>query len=283
MSSTCGTMFVMNNLGIRLRLFLYILIGIVAVGTAGFMMTEGLSIEDAFYFSIVTVTTVGYGDISPVTTAGKVLSIFLIITGVGTFLGVVANATEILLNKQEQKARMEKLNMVMGVFFSEAGTRLLTYFTESDPAIHPISSHLMISSDWTRETFLSAGRRISDHTFSSDIHKIDIDSLRAFLNEKSDVILRLLENPSLLEHESFTDLIRALLHLKDELSLRENLDQLPESDYQHLAGDIRRAYTLLSAQWLNYAHYLKDYYPYLFSLAVRTNPFNATRSVIVKQ
>ncbi|KPJ99343.1 MAG: hypothetical protein AMK71_09915 [Nitrospira bacterium SG8_35_4] len=266
----------------RLRIFLVIMIAIIAIGTIGFMLTEGLSIEDSFYFSIVTVATVGYGDISPVTAAGKLLSIFLIITGVGTFLGVVANATEILLNKQEQKARMEKLQMVIGVFFSEAGTRLLTYFTESDPTVDVISKHLMISSDWTEETFTSAGRQIRDHAFSPDIHTIDLESLRSFLNEKSNVILRLLENPSLLEHESFTDLIRALLHLKDELSLREDLQQLPESDYKHLSGDIKRAYALLSTQWLQYARYLKHSYPFLFSLTMRTNPFNMARSVIVK-
>jgi len=266
----------------RLRIFLVIMIFIIAIGTIGFMLTEGLSIEDSFYFSIVTVATVGYGDISPVTAAGKLLSIFLIITGVGTFLGVVANATEILLNKQEEKARMEKLQMVIGVFFSEAGTRLLTYFAESDPAVHAISNNLMISNDWTEETFTSAGRQLHDHAFSPDIHSIDLESLRIFLNEKSAVILRLLENPSLLEHESFTDLIRALLHLKDELSFRENLKQLPESDYNHLAGDVKRAYALLSVQWLNYARYLKNYYPYLFSLAMRTNPFNSARSAIVE-
>jgi len=96
----------MNNLGLRLRIFLVIMIAIITIGTYRFMAAEGLSIEDAFYFCIVTVTMVGYGDISPVTSAGKVLSILLIITGVGTFPGVVANATEILLNKQEQKARM---------------------------------------------------------------------------------------------------------------------------------------------------------------------------------
>ena len=80
----------MNNLGLRLRMYLIILVIIITVGTFGFMAAEGLTIADAFYFSIVTVATVGYGDISPVTAAGKILSVFLIITGVGTFLGVVA-------------------------------------------------------------------------------------------------------------------------------------------------------------------------------------------------
>jgi hypothetical protein len=108
---------------------------IITVGTVGFMITEGLSLSDALYFSIVTVTTVGYGDISPVSSSGKILSILLIITGVGTFLGVVANATEMLLQRHERKVRMEKLNMVISAFFSELGTRLRSLLKAIQPSI----------------------------------------------------------------------------------------------------------------------------------------------------
>jgi voltage-gated potassium channel len=270
------------DLGFRLRIFLIILISIMVVGIAGFMVTENLSLSDSVYFTIVTIATVGYGDIFPVTVPGKMLSIFLIITGVGTFLGVVANATEILLNKQEQKVRMQKLNMVVSVFFSEAGTQFLTYFTGGDPHIDTISRHLLIAGNWKKEEFASARGHMKTYPFSVHIHAIELESLRAFLNDKSAVILRLLENPSLLEHESFTNLIRALLHLKDELSYRGDFSKLPDTDLEHLAADIKRAYTLLASHWLNYTEYLKEYYPYLFSLAVRTNPFNRERSVIVK-
>jgi voltage-gated potassium channel len=46
---------------------------------------ENRSFVDAFYYIIVTMATVGYGDIVPTTPAGKILAIVLIITGVGTF------------------------------------------------------------------------------------------------------------------------------------------------------------------------------------------------------
>ncbi|GEM_PF-6682769 len=45
------------------------------------------------------------------------------------------------------------------------------------------------------------------------------------------------------------------------------------------AGDIERAYALLIREWLSHLDHLKASYPYLFSLAVRTNPFNPTASV----
>ena len=45
--------------------------------------------------------------------------------------------------------------------------------------------------------------------------------------------------------------------------------------------DIKRAYGLLTRQWLDYMQYLKNRYPFLFSLALRTNPFAESASAIV--
>lgn len=88
--------------------------------------------------------------------------------------------------------------------------------------------------------------------------------------------------PNLLEHESFTELLRAVCHLTQELSHRKDLIELPDTDYEHLAGDIKRAYVLLVHEWVDYMKYLKDNYPYFFSLAMRTNPFDQDASPIVK-
>jgi len=52
-------------------------------------------------------------------------------------------------------------------------------------------------------------------------------------------MLSLLENPNLLEHDSFTDLLLAIFHLSEELAARDTLVGLPQSDYEHLAGDIK--------------------------------------------
>ena len=108
----------MEALRFRLRIFLIVLLVVVLIGIFGLMIIEDLSLADALYFTIVTIATVGYGDIHPATLAGKILAVVLIITGVGTFLGVVANATEIMLNRRDKKARNEKLNMVTSLFFS---------------------------------------------------------------------------------------------------------------------------------------------------------------------
>jgi len=272
----------MDNIGFRLKFFIAVLIAVMLTGSIGFMATEGLSFTDSVYFSVVTVATVGYGDIHPVTAKGKMLAIILIITGVSTFLGVIANATELLLSKREKEIRLEKLNIIIGVFFSEAGTRLLTYFTNYDPEIEDLSRKLAITNEWAEKEFLTADKLIRTHGYEIDATKVDFEELHRFLQGKSTLFLRLMENQNLLEHESFTDLLRAILHLKEELLSRDSLKGLPDTDYAHMSGDIKRVYGLLTPQWLNHMRYLKSSFPYLFSLEARMNPFNLQRSPVVR-
>ncbi len=92
----------------------------------------------------------------------------------------------------------------------------------------------------------------------------------------------LLQNPNLLEHESFTNLLWALSHLTDELSYRLDVKNLPNTDYEHLNGDVKRAYVLLIFEWLAYMKHLRENYPFLFSLAMRTTPFDPNASPEVK-
>ena len=85
----------------------------------------------------------------------------------------------------------------------------------------------------------------------------------------------------MLEHDTFTDLLWAVCHLTEELECRKSPSSLPESDRQHLSNDIRRANSILIREWLSYMRHLQIEYPYMFSLAVRMNPFNPDASPIV--
>ena len=116
-----------------------------------------------------------------------------------------------------------------------------------------------------------------------DIHRGDLEGLRKFLDQKGEFLLRLLENPVLLEQEHLTELLRAVFHLREELLHRDDLKGLPDTDYSHLEGDIGRVYALIIREWIDYMRYLKIHYPYLFSLAMRTNPFNPNGSAVVTQ
>ena len=101
------------------------------------------------------------------------------------------------------------------------------------------------------------------------------------LQKDRDFLIRLVENPIVLEHETFTDLLLEVFHLSEELESRSCLIDLPAADLAHIQRDITRVYSYLVNEWLDYMLYLKSDYPHLFSLAMRTNPFDRTASPIV--
>lgn len=68
------------------RLSVVLLATVVCVGTAGYVIIEGWDVFDAFYMTITTVTTVGYGEIHPLSRAGRVFNSGVIILGVATVL-----------------------------------------------------------------------------------------------------------------------------------------------------------------------------------------------------
>jgi len=186
-----------------------------------------------------------------------------------------------LLVFREKKALLKKLNMLIGAFFSNVGTRLLGIFTGFDPDIESFRAQLKVDKDWSEGHFRQVRLSLEKHTFDIDIQREDLQRLRGFLDDKIPFLLNLLANPNLLEHETFTELLWAVFHLAEELKNRDDLGSLPQSDLEHLAGDIKRAYSSLTIQWLSYMGHLKRDYPYLFSLALRTNPFDPVASPVV--
>ena len=187
-----------------------------------------------------------------------------------------------LLSEREKRAMLEKLNMIIGVFFSEVGTRLLAFLSDFDPKLDNIRKELIVTDDWSEQEFSNVSKRLRSYDYTVDTQTVRLEDLHDFLVAKRDFLLRLLENPNLLEHESFTELLRAVFHLTEELEAREDVCHLPSTDCDHLSNDINRVYSLLVHQWLDYMKYLKENYPYLFSFTMRTNPFDKQASPIVQ-
>jgi hypothetical protein len=187
-----------------------------------------------------------------------------------------------LLSEREKSIRLEKLNMVIGAFFSEVGTELLAYLSDLDPKLDEIKGALIVTDDWSPNEFDSCCSRLRDYDYDIEVQKVSMANLKRFLVGKRNFLLRLLENPNLLEHETFTDLLQAVFHLTEELAHREDIAQVSEKDSEHLSGDIKRVYGLLVLEWLAYMEHLKAEYPYLFSLAMRTNPFDREASAELK-
>ncbi len=189
---------------------------------------------------------------------------------------------ERLLSQREKRALLKKLNMVIGTFFSEVGLELMDKFHTFVSNASDLQRRLEIRPSWTKKEFqeaMAAARQFSYHIL---IDKPALTDLQTFLLEKRSFLLHLLDNPNLLEHERFTDLLWAVFHLSEELVFRGNkIDRLPAADYEHLGNDLKRAYSQIVSEWIAYAHHLKASYPFLFSLAARINPFNPNPTAII--
>lgn len=187
-----------------------------------------------------------------------------------------------IITKHDKQVMLKKMNMVIGAFFSESGMQLLRFLAVFDKNPGSLKQNLVFDKNWRQKDFDAAIDALKGHVYEIDPRKGDLAALRGFLILHRQFLLGLLENPNLLEHEDFTGMLWAVFHLADELSARATVTGLPPADLDHLAGDIKRAYGILVSQWLSYMKHLHKEYPYLFSLAVRTNPFDVNASIVVK-
>jgi hypothetical protein len=188
-----------------------------------------------------------------------------------------------VLAVREKKIILERLNMVIGSFFSVVGKDLLRFFSEFDPNAEKIRRDLIITNQWSAGEFLDMSRRLKKYDYVISIRRGDLGGLKKKLVKEREFMMRLLENQNLLEHDAFTGLLMSVFHLAEELESRPDLSNLTELDLRHIAGDMQRAYSLLISEWLNYMKHLRENYPYLFSFAMRTNPFDPNASPEIRE
>lgn len=187
-----------------------------------------------------------------------------------------------LLSQRARAARLGRLNMVIGAFFSEAGAGLLKIFSGYDRKLTDFRFELKDLDIWSDHDFAYFHQRLKNFKFKLVIGEGDLAGLRDFLRDRRVFLLRLLENPNLLEHDSFAGLLLAVFHLTEELTQRQDLNHLTPGDREHLPVDIKRAYVALISEWLDYMQHLKKNYPFLFSLAWRTNPFDPEATAVIE-
>jgi voltage-gated potassium channel len=85
------------------RHILILVIALIFTGVIFYSSVEGWSIIDSLYFSIVTLATVGYGDLSPHTTLGKLFTVVYILIGIGLFVAVAQGIGQGLIRGHRNK------------------------------------------------------------------------------------------------------------------------------------------------------------------------------------
>ena len=218
-----------------------------------------------------------------------------IISYVWTHLGfipvdilLVAFLLDEIIEKKEKEAMLEKLDMLMSTFFSEVGNELISQLSTVNK-YKASTENLKSIKNWNEEDFDNKLSELKKSTvdFSADVpveqREEFLENLRTLLAGKREFIINLINNPNLLEKEEFTGLINAILHLDEELEHRTDLALVSDADFGHLNGDMQRVYEKLVYEWVYYLRYLYKHYPYMIALIIRTNPFDETADVYVKE
>ena len=98
--------------GRKLLLGLVLIALIIAAGTLGYVVIEGWPLLDALYMTVITLTTVGYGEVYPLSAEGQIFTMVLLIVGVGIILYLLSTEAKLLLEGELQdyigRSRLEK-------------------------------------------------------------------------------------------------------------------------------------------------------------------------------
>lgn len=181
----------------------------------------------------------------------------------GFFITLVVHQ---LLSRHERMVIVRKMNMLVGTFFSDIGHDLLEQFNSVHQLKLEEKQRFKIDKEWTNQDFDRAIQSMMNIETQLQITSEEIERLHLYLHPKRQFLLMLLGNPSLLEHEPFSDMLWAIFHLLEELDHRDDFHNLSKSDLDHLAGDSVRVYSKLVMERIRYMKSLKQDHSYLFSL-----------------
>ncbi len=188
---------------------------------------------------------------------------------------IVSVVIERLLEKREHEKLMKKMHMLIGLYFQEIGLDLLKRLVYADNNRSDLQKPCHIDQNWKSKDFHHLEEWLANRPLEIQPETIDFDALYLVLSAHKELMINLISNPTLLEHESFSDLLLAVNHLRDEMALRERLKNEPhyKTDFRHYKHDLERVYRLSCVQWIRYIEHLQAQYPFLYNAARVTNPF----------
>ena len=160
-----------------------------------------------------------------------------------------------LLTMRAKREQQEKTRMVIGLFFSEMGDTLLRKMVQWDKSPETLRENMMVKNTWTNGQYAAAKDHASKLFTRTVPSPDDLNDIRELFIRNHDFMLRLIENPVLLEHNTVSKLLQDLFHLGEELESRSDLRTLPATDLAHLTGDVNRVYCQLTTAWLEHMKY----------------------------
>lgn len=94
---------------------LWITLSILILGTLGIHLSENMSLGNSLWWSFVTITTVGYGDLAPRTTTGRLIAVFLMLTGISFLSMLTGTIATFFINKGKDKNSTYKSETIRSI------------------------------------------------------------------------------------------------------------------------------------------------------------------------
>lgn len=191
-----------------------------------------------------------------------------------------------LLEGRERANLMEKLSMLIGLFYQELGLELLKTCAAADAEMESLQKACHVTARWEEADYQKLEETLKRFRYKVDLDQVDLEALYRLLDAKKSLTVNLIANPSLLEHDTFSELLMSVTHMHEELALRQalNAEDVQRKDREHLRMDLERVYGHLAQEWLLYMKHLKGRYPYLFATAMINNPFEKrTRTEVERE
>jgi voltage-gated potassium channel len=261
----------MRSLSKVLVVLVVVMASFVLVSAFVFMVAEDLSPVQAFYFAIVTMSTVGYGDIHPKTALGMILSVIMILGGVGIFTGSVALISNAIITKRAKDAAKARDDLLSEIFVREIGIALLERFTAANPQAERLRTKLAIDRSWSDTEFKQARLGLEASDFVVDLGTVDSLEWRAFLKSQSQVFLILLGSPATSESLALTSVLRRTYLLT--LALRNPSHETSTDFASGLQEHLEEVYHDLALLWLDYMAHIVREFPYAGGHLESLNPF----------
>lgn len=183
---------------------------------------------------------------------------------------IVTLIVEKIVDDKSKKEKMKKVNAVINVFFGEIGSECIAVLTKFIGNFEELRGYITITDGWLDGDFDKSIIKLRNFHYVDAPGPYDFEKFKLFLSYKKQFMLSMFENQNLLDHDEFTDMLWALLHILDELEFRGNLEYLSEEDTRHILVDIKRAYVNILIVWVHYMQNIKGKYPYLYKFLLKT-------------
>lgn len=98
----------------RIRLAVILFVGVLLVGSVGFMVIEDYTLVEAMYMTVITMSTVGFGEVRPLSQLGMIFTAFLVVGSIGTFTFAISASTNYFLDgAYRERLRVKRIQRIM--------------------------------------------------------------------------------------------------------------------------------------------------------------------------